>query len=61
MKERSIGTTWFSDRFHLSEIHVRVSFWCQIRMSMGSPIKRHPLKGTCQEKKVVRKQEEAFF
>jgi hypothetical protein len=21
----------------------------------------HPLKGTCQEKKVVRKQEEAFF
>jgi hypothetical protein len=28
---------------------------------LGSPIKRHPLKGTCQEKKVFHKQEEAFF
>src|SRR4030042_6255358 len=28
---------------------------------MGSPIKSHPLKGTCQEKKVFRKQKEAFF
>jgi hypothetical protein len=27
----------------------------------GSPIKRHPLKGTCQEKKVLRKQERSVF
>jgi hypothetical protein len=26
-----------------------------------APVGGHPLKGTCQEKKVVRKQEEAFF
>jgi hypothetical protein len=38
------------------------SFWSVSSVWSGSLwVWGHPLKGTCQEKKVVRKQEEAFF